>query len=523
MSGIEKYFTGNPRAYEFTVLELTQAPDGLGSFVDTWSPTSPAIVFSAYMRLGKETEIKRSDKKDDDKIYILRFPDEISFNEKNMLKITASDNTDFIDRVYEVDFEPDNVMSNHKKTQLTEFSAPDPDAIILENDQTTLVQTDITLAGMNGVIDWGDGTIIFATPIEQTYSHNYSTTGNYTIKITGALSSLTKIVVFSQTFIGGNIEFCKYLTSLITLDLYNTQLTGDISNFSNLLALEVLNVSATDVYGEIGSISNLIELSQVRAFSVPGISGDLASLNTLENLSYARFNSTSVSYSTAVWNLQNNVTFIVNNCAWTQTEVDNFIIDVAQGNGTTPTNITLTIDGTNASRSSASDDAVISIVDAGGTVTANGGSFGPELVVNGNMEIGDPPSYWPASSSTLTALISGQYEGTQSLSVLATANAGRGNQSVAGSFESKTFRYYGAIKSANVGNKGKIRIVERTSGDTFIKDAINPSFQEFLAWTIMSGTFLTDSNTGIFKLQLEVETSGDIVYFDVLSLREVIS
>jgi len=112
-------------------------------------------------------------------------------------------------------------------------------------------------------------------------------------------------------------------------------------------------------------LTNLVTLN----FPNTNVTGDIGELRALTSLAklYA-YNLSGTSYSQGV--LPDSWKDIrVDNNGWSSTEVDNFIIDLD-----TPgrvANGTLTIDGTNAARTSASDDALAHLVAKGWTVNVN--------------------------------------------------------------------------------------------------------------------------------------------------------
>jgi hypothetical protein len=278
-------------------------------------------------------------------------------------------------------------------------------AVTLTNDQSTLQTTTVVINGTNGTsseIDWGDGNTTTASHdgTRKTYTHDYSSTGTYTIKITENLDAITEFRTLDQGYISGDIGTFSVLTSLTNLWLYNTSISGDISGISTLTSLTklwlyntsvsgdiadintltsltYLSLAQTSVSGDIGGINTLTSLTELRLFetSVSGgisgistltsltglylfdtsVSGDIADINTLTSLTNLQIYDTSVSdYTSTTLPAWDGCDIQLDNLSLTATEVDNFLIDL---NGAGGSNGTVDLSG-NAARTSASDTAV---------------------------------------------------------------------------------------------------------------------------------------------------------------------
>ncbi len=178
-------------------------------------------------------------------------------------------------------------------------------------DSATTVN--ITLAGSNGTIDWGDGNVENLTVAEKTYSHTYSAAGSFTItqaheltklqcntpQVSGdiaSVSGLTNLTVLylAGTQVSGDISSVSGLTNLTNLQLYHTQVSGDIASVSELTNLTVLHLGSTQVSGDIASVSGLTNLTVLYLYSTQ-VSGDIASVSGLTNLTYLNLYNTQVS------------------------------------------------------------------------------------------------------------------------------------------------------------------------------------------------------------------------------------
>jgi len=197
-----------------------------------------------------------------------------------------------------------------------------PDLVWTTTD-TTQVWTLKVDSGKAWSVDWGDGNIdnFVGTGANQSANHNYAGAGTYTIK--QYFDSPTDVIIYSGS---GNV------------------ITGDIAQLASFTSLVSLVLNFTSV------------------------SGDVSVLSPLTSLVVTRFFSTSVSYTTASLPPWASNAIQLQNCAWTQAEVDQFLIDLADGVGASGS---LNIAGTNAARSSASDAAKAALLAASWTLTVN--------------------------------------------------------------------------------------------------------------------------------------------------------
>jgi len=246
-------------------------------------------------------------------------------------------------------------------------------------------------AGRKVRINWGDGNtewLTFSgTGTDDNISHDYGTTGNFIISLTGDLADLTKIkyagqklskfylpstnlpvVNLGNTSVTGTIADLKELTNLTVVSLYNTSVTGTIADLKELTNLTYLSIGLTSVTGTTADLKELTNLTYL-GFEKANITGDIGELRTLTSLTtlYA-FSLSDISYSQgALPDSWKNIN--VSNNGWSSEEVDNFIIDLD-----TPGRVengTLDIAGNNAPRTSASDEAKQHLIDKGWTITVN--------------------------------------------------------------------------------------------------------------------------------------------------------
>ena len=80
-----------------------------------------------------------------------------------------------------------------------------------------------------------------------------------------------------------DINDLKYSTALISLNLPNAQVSGDVVNLKNLTALTTLNLAGTQVSGDVVNLKNLTALTTLNLANTR-VSGDIANLKNLTAL-----------------------------------------------------------------------------------------------------------------------------------------------------------------------------------------------------------------------------------------------
>jgi len=199
-------------------------------------------------------------------------------------------------------------------------------------------------AGKTVTIDWGDGTkenLTFSGG-DDNISHDYGTTGNFIISLTGDLGDLAKIHYPAQKL--SRFYLPSILGKLNYLIFEGTSVSGNISDLKIFTTLTYLNLGWTNM------------------------TGDIADIDTLTNITFLRLCASHFTYSTMV--IPDSWTKIeVYDLGWNSATVDQFIIDLD-----TPgrvANGTLNIAGNNAARTHASDTAKANLEAKGWVITAN--------------------------------------------------------------------------------------------------------------------------------------------------------
>lgn len=291
---------------------------------------------------------------------------------------------------------------------------------VLESNQTGgLNTTEIRLnipVGKSATIRWGDGATTLATGTGSTiiYTHDYTSTEKWGIDLTGDTTSITQLLAVAQSWIEGDIGNIAVLTGLIALYTYNTSINGNISGISSLTGLRTLhlsglasitgdlsnlvgmpltylNLGSTGVTGSIaslssmtgmiglylydtavtGALSNLSGMTSATTVSLynSSVSGDFADLAPLTSLLATFLYDTNVdTYTQGSLPAWTNNNIRVYNLGWDSTEVDNSLIDLDAAGGTGGT---FNVAGTNAARTSASNDAYTSLLGKSWDVTVN--------------------------------------------------------------------------------------------------------------------------------------------------------
>ena len=176
------------------------------------------------------------------------------------------------------------------------------------------------------------------------------------------LTSLTFLQVYSSNTLSGDISG---LTSLTYLRIYGSNnISGDISG---LISLTFIGVSGYNTLS--GDISGLTSLTYLDVSGYNTLLGDINPIvNGITFLKLTGHNHMDTYTSGATWT---NATVTINpytGYGYSSTEIDNMLIDM---DNSVFNNVTITLQGSSAARTSASDTAVNDLVANGCTVITN--------------------------------------------------------------------------------------------------------------------------------------------------------
>ena len=261
----------------------------------------------------------------------------------------------------------------------------------LTSDQSALLQdTNLRIvcpAGGAVSIEWGDGTssAVTCNGALQIHTHTYAALGIYTIRVLGTVHLITQFQCFSQSWVSGDIASFSGLVDLMVLNLRSTlvsgdiaslgglidlttlylfsmPVSGDIASLSGLVDLTILSLYSTSVSGNISTLSGRVKLTMLHLFST-SVSGDIASLSGLVDLTALSLYGTNIdTYTSGPLPAWPGCNIRIFNLGLSTTEIDNFLIDLADGVGA---NGLLTYIAGNDARSAASDAAVLALSAAG--------------------------------------------------------------------------------------------------------------------------------------------------------------
>ena len=228
-----------------------------------------------------------------------------------------------------------------------------PGQTILYADESALNTVTIKFqvpAGNSLDILWGDGTstAVVCDNVVNPYTHDYSATGQYAIRVAGDYDNIVQLQCFSQAWIYGDIANLSGLTSLVYLYLSSTSVSGDIANLSALTSLTSLSLSTTSITGDIANLSGLTSLTYLYLYS-----------NVGRNLHY----------TTTALPAWPNADIRIYSVGLDSTEVDAFLNDF--DDDLTGAANKLYMKGDNANRTAASDAAVTAIIADGWDLQVN--------------------------------------------------------------------------------------------------------------------------------------------------------
>ena len=267
---------------------------------------------------------------------------------------------------------------------------------ILETDQSTLNTVTIYLTvntGHSMTFDWGDGNTdaVVCDGTLKTVTHDYASTGTYSIRLAGDIDQVTDFRAYNQAWIQGSILGFASLDSLETLYLYSTSVSGAISIIDGLTGLTALNLASTSVTGSLADITALASLTELNLSST-AITGALSNVSGMTSLDELQLQSSSVSgdiadlaaltvatsidlsgssvdtYTQGALPAWAGLDIDISDLGLDSVEVDDFLIDLDDGDGAGGS---VTIDGTNAAHSTASDAAITALEANSWTITRN--------------------------------------------------------------------------------------------------------------------------------------------------------
>lgn len=179
------------------------------------------------------------------------------------------------------------------------------------------------------------------------------------------LTNLTILTCKNNNFYG-NISTWSNLGKLTRIICASNNFSGDTSSWGNLTGLTYLDCYSNNLSGDITSWSGLTQLTSLRCYS-NNFTGDASTWKTINigaaSIMIATNNNLSFN-SSSPWTGRNFHFYFANN-NFTSTDVDNALIALAGGSFT---NKSINLGGTNATRTSASDAAIATLLASGNTL-----------------------------------------------------------------------------------------------------------------------------------------------------------
>ena len=238
---------------------------------------------------------------------------------------------------------------------------------------------------------WGDGTstVVTGEVTTTTYSHIYTDIGTYNLTVTGDYNDITYLLFDGDGSYSGDI---KYLPDNLTyvyregdntfsgdiIDLSNVTyfritgqntITGSIINFNrNMYYLKLFGPNT--LYGQLKDLPPALQYLILSGNLV--LNGDVASIPDQVVYFYLYGHNTVSDYTGKTWTTNMSVFKLVpvSPGGLSSAEIDQLIIDLDEDLDWSGGGI-IYLTGTNAPRTSASDDAVSNIEAEGGTIFTN--------------------------------------------------------------------------------------------------------------------------------------------------------
>jgi len=218
-------------------------------------------------------------------------------------------------------------------------------------------------------IYWGDGTstVVTGEVTTTTYSHTYTDVKTYNLTVTGDYNDITYLRFFGDGNYGGDIKYMP--TKLISFGSWEQNtFSGDIQYFP--VGLTYFNCQSQNTFsGDIQYFPAKLIFFKCSGYNV--FYGDIQYISDKLNFFECTGHNTISDYSGKTW-VTNMEKFKCNpySGGLSSAEIDQLLIDLDEdldwsGGGT------ITLTGTNAPRTSASDDAVSNIEAEGGTIFTN--------------------------------------------------------------------------------------------------------------------------------------------------------
>jgi len=186
------------------------------------------------------------------------------------------------------------------KSKASTLSTP----LCWKTNQSTLTPVTFTdlnvIEGKTITVNWGDGTSQSYSGNTATVTKNYSATGQYNISITGDVDYIIVLWHNAQAKTYGVITNWILPSSLATLAIFSTGLTGSLTNWVFPAGLTYFNIASTSLTGV---VTNWILPSMLATFSLgaTSLTGEVTNWVLPGSLTYFTFNSTAITGVISNW------------------------------------------------------------------------------------------------------------------------------------------------------------------------------------------------------------------------------
>lgn len=175
----------------------------------------------------------------------------------------------------------DNTLTENKGKSMVVSSSQ---GVIVNQATTVAIRNKYKLTSLNVFIPsgnpYGKNKVLNIDDLK--YSTSLISLNLSETQVSGNIANLKNLValrtlMLTKNKVAGDIANLKSLTSLTALSLYNTHVNGNIADLKNLVALTNLDIASTNISGDIANLKSLTALTKL-SIAKSNISGDITNI-----------------------------------------------------------------------------------------------------------------------------------------------------------------------------------------------------------------------------------------------------